>query len=309
MPLTHRPYRDAADLDGMSEVLFAGAAASPHCGYMHPGDLQWASFGPHGYPLAEILHLWMEGDTVLGWSLVSSADGFDYQVVPDLRGSPLERTIVEWTQAAIGKWRERNGLPPLCIVEKVFAGDHARITLLRSLGYTPSGRGAVYFTRPLDQLPEPPALPARWQVRGLRDADIDSRATCQSEAFAPGSRTTPATWRHLMTHSPGYHADLDTVVVTPDGIVATAALAWLDEHNKIGEFEPVGTRPAFQRMGCGRAALLRGLSAMRARGMTTAIVSTNATNAPAIALYKSVGFIERSRPVDYVLRPGEEGGV
>ena len=39
-----------------------------------------------------------------------------------------------------------------------------------------------------------------------------------------------------------------------------------------GEFEPVGTRPSHQRMGLGKAILLRGLAKMRERGMTKGIV-------------------------------------
>ena len=43
-------------------------------------------------------------------------------------------------------------------------------------------------------------------------------------------------------------------------------------------------------MGLARAALHRGMSKMRERGMTTAIVYTNAENAAARALYPSAGF-------------------
>jgi ribosomal protein S18 acetylase RimI-like enzyme len=160
----------------------------------------------------------------------------------------------------------------------------------------------VHFARPLFDAVDQPDAPDV-DIRGLRPEDIDSRATCQSEAFAPGSRTTPATWRHLLANAPGYDPDLDSVAVAPDGTVAAAAVAWLDHANRVGEFEPVGTRPSCQRRGLGRAVLLRGLSRMRERGMTTAIVRTNATNDPAIALYRSVGFSIVNTSTEYELTP------
>jgi ribosomal protein S18 acetylase RimI-like enzyme len=106
-----------------------------------------------------------------------------------------------------------------------------------------------------------------------------------------------------MKNAPGYEPDLDNIAVRADGIVGAGALVWLDHANRIGEFEPVGTRPQFQRMGLGRAILLRGLAKMRERGMRTAIVGTNATNAAAIATYESVGFRACARSVEYVLAP------
>jgi ribosomal protein S18 acetylase RimI-like enzyme len=299
----HRSFRDISDIGLMMDVLVEGRGASPHSGYMHPGDLQWRAFGPHGFPLEEIIGIWELDGVVLGWALLSSAEGFDAQVRPGERGTGLEREIIGWAEAATLKWRSDQGLPLLCTTE-AFVDDETRIEMLESRGYRPVGMSGVCFARALDALAEPD-MPAGWEVRGLRDGDVDSRAACQFEAFAPGSKTTPETWRSLMANAPGYDADLDSVVVTPEGIVASAALAWLDEHNRVGEFEPVGTRPSFQRMGCGRAALLRGMRAMRDHGMTSAIVQTNATNAPAIALYESVGFTITNRLRTYALRPDQ----
>jgi ribosomal protein S18 acetylase RimI-like enzyme len=299
--ISHRPYRDIADIDRMKRLLVAGRAASPHSGYMHVGDLDWQAFGPHGFPLAAIIHIWEEGGDVVGFALLA-ADGFSYQVNPDRRGSALEQQILEWGQRTTARWRESQGLEARCVVE-AHADDTQRIALLQDLGYAPNGRGSVCFARGLaDDIAEPRA-PTGWDVRGLREEDVDSRATAQYEAFSPGSRTTPSTWRYLIEHASGYDAGLDSVVVTPDGVVASAALAWLDTENRVGSFEPVGTRPAFQRRGLGRAALLRGLRAMRDRGMETAIVGTNAGNEAAIALYQSVGFQILNTIAEYKLRP------
>jgi GNAT superfamily N-acetyltransferase len=260
--MKHRPYADVSDIQAMHRVLVAGRKASPCSGYMHRGDLEWRAFGPHGYPLGDLIELWEDGGAVAGWALLS-ADGFDCQVMPQFRRTQLEGEIIEWAQRRTLQWRRAN------------------------------------FQRSLEGDIPAPVVPDGWDVRGLRDEDIDSRATAQYEAFAPGSKTTPETWRHLMAHAPGYDRELDNVVVDPDGTVATGALTWVDPDNCVGLFEPVGTRPAFQRRGCGRAALLRGLRVLRDRGMSSAIVSTNATNGGAMALYRSVGFEERNQLCTY----------
>jgi GNAT superfamily N-acetyltransferase len=65
---------------------------------------------------------------------------------------------------------------------------------------------------------------------------------------------------------------------------------WLDPINKVGMFEPVGTHPAFQKMGLGKAVMREGLRRMKAAGMTNASVGTGADNVAAIALYRSLGF-------------------
>jgi ribosomal protein S18 acetylase RimI-like enzyme len=299
--ITHRPHRDAADFTACVAVLQAGLAASPDSGYLHPGDLAWRAFRPHGFPLPEVIEVWEDGARIAGFVLLESESGFSCQLLPHMRGGDLERELLSWAHDATLKWRAHHNLEPLCTIE-VFADDAARITILESMGYRAIETGWVDFRRSLDAIAEP-ALADGWQVRGLREQDIDSRATCQSEAFSPGSRTTPDTWRHMMANAPGYDADLDSVVVTPDGTVAAAALAWADHATRIGVFEPVGTRPSFQRQGLGRACLYRGLRAMRDHGMTTAIVGTNRTNEPAKALYRSVGFEDRNRGFEYEWRP------
>ena len=301
---TNRPYRDAHDIEHMKRVAGRAFARVPS----HPcAGIEWVIFGPHGFPPRDIARLWEDGGgEVVGWVLLGSADSFDYRIVPELLGSPLEEELVRWGTDSILAWRAANSLDTRCVVE-CWGGDDSRAAILSAQGFTPGAVIGVVFSRPLDAIPAP-SVPEGWTVSGLRDELVDGRARTQFEAFAPGSRTTPDTWRYLMDSAPGYDRDLDNVAVSPEGEVCAAALVWLDEGQKVGEFEPVGTRPPFQRRGLGKAVLLRGLAKMRDRGMRTAIVGTNATNTAAIALYESVGFTIVNRVVEYVLTPSSPGG-
>jgi ribosomal protein S18 acetylase RimI-like enzyme len=97
----------------------------------------------------------------------------------------------------------------------------------------------------------------------------------------------------------GYTPELDLVAVAPDGTFAAYCICWLDPVNKIGEFEPVGTRSAFRGKGVGKAVMLEGLRRLRAFGMQTAIVCSVGSNTAAWKLYESVGFRAYNRSFDY----------
>jgi mycothiol synthase len=67
-------------------------------------------------------------------------------------------------------------------------------------------------------------------------------------------------------------------------------VCWPDASNRVGLFEPVGTRPAAARRGFGRAVVLEAFRRLREKDMRTAIVGTGTVNRPATALYASAGF-------------------
>jgi len=74
-------------------------------------------------------------------------------------------------------------------------------------------------------------------------------------------------------------------------------------HDPIGEVYVVGVDPAWQGHGLGRALTIAGLASMRALGLRQAMLYVEATNAPAIALYESLGFARWDTDVLYQVRP------
>lgn len=144
-----------------------------------------------------------------------------------------------------------------------------------------------------------PQSPMGFIVRGVAgEHEAANRASAHRESFAP-SRVTDDGYLRLMRMAE-YDRELDVAAVSPDGVIAAYAMGWVDTVNKIGEFEPVGACPAYQRKGLTRAALLEGMRRMKERGAHTAIVCTGAKNDPALPLYESVGFQRVDRELEYV---------
>ena len=156
--------------------------------------------------------------------------------------------------------------------------------------------------RGLDEPIPEPVVPTRCQVRALAEAgEISQRAAAQREVWQPWTvgNVSDDDYTRFM-RLPGYVRDLDVVAVAPDGVIAAYVNGWIDPVNRIGDFGPVGARPAYRRQGLTRAVLLEGLRRMQAHGTDRVCVSTGVSNAPALRLYESIGFRVVNRYLDYV---------
>jgi ribosomal protein S18 acetylase RimI-like enzyme len=147
-------------------------------------------------------------------------------------------------------------------------------------------------------LPDPP-LPDGFELRTVRDSDVEARVDAHRSAFDP-SRVTVETYSNVMSAWP-YRADLDCIAVAPDGRVAAYCLAWLDEENRAGELEPVGTHADFRRRGLAAAVCSFALRRLRDEGAELAVVYSRGDAAYPVPklLYESIGFVQQARTVTY----------
>jgi ribosomal protein S18 acetylase RimI-like enzyme len=260
------------------------------------GDLVWRFFllSIRSNP-PEDARLWEGTDgALLGFAWIDQHNhGFDWQIRPEARWQGLEEEMLRWVEARhaamgeAGRGGEEHGLET-----GAMADDEPRVDFLRRHGFEAAQQGLVHMTLDLlyGDAPPPLDLPPGYTVRPVAGPhEAPARAAVHRQAFHP-SRVDDASYARLML-LPGYDRRLDTVAVAPDGMtMAACAMAWMDELNRVGEFEPVGTAPAFRRLGLGKAVLVEGLWAMKAAGAETAIVATWADWEPARRLYESVGF-------------------
>lgn len=263
---------------GLAQELWHDDPREVTCTY---GQLAWWSANiPHGDSEAR---LWHEDGRVVAWGWVTGGTELEFQVRPTHRA--LLDEILDWAA------------PDELLVPSHHTDAIARVER-RGLVHMTSAPWMRLNSRSLHDLPEP-VLPDGFSLRTVREGDFASRAAAHRSAFQP-SRFRDEVYDFVRV-TPPYRADLDCVVIAPDGLVAAYALAWLDDENRVGQFEPVGTHADHQRLGLGRAVNLFALHRLREEGATLALVACRGDAAYPIPskLYESVGFREFSRYLAY----------
>jgi ribosomal protein S18 acetylase RimI-like enzyme len=236
----------------------------------HVGDVAWGLRQHEGREAEWTFRLWRNGDRVVAWSWLKSDTGLlDYDVRPE-HGYLLDEILDE------PEAREAVALDD---------DNEARATLARH-GFAKPGRAMHFNHRDVPEAPTPPPLPDGFCYRTVEPDDIVERVAIHRDVWEP-SRVTESSYRNVMAEWP-YRGSLDCVVEAPDGRFAAYVLVWPDDQNRVGLFEPVGTRAEFRRRGLGTAVCMFGLQRLYEEGMRYAVVGCNTP--PACALYESLGF-------------------
>lgn len=262
-----RAYGGPDDLRHM-QTLLARHYAETH---VRVGDLAWL-VRPYTQPeLTDRIRLWIdETGQLRGWTYHRDNRGFNIFPAPGLLDDMLD--VID-----------KAGGTYTYAIDLSRPADRALAEALRERGFRATDDSTCgVLTRDLTTLPAV-AAPPGYQLTTV--TDVRGRVEAQRAAFAPSTMTVEQ-YQRVRTTWP-YRAELDIVARQGEDTVAFCT-AWLDESNAAGVLEPVGTHPAHQRKGVGRAVCLAALHALRAAGARTAQVS-HATEA-ARALYESMGF-------------------
>jgi mycothiol synthase len=306
MRLTSRFYETEHDLQQMQALLMEARSRTNDWRYAHVGDLMWGFFMVtcHLNP-QEHIRLWYDDeDKLVGYAVLGEDPSFDCQVLPEFEWSGIETEAMAWAETRVTELCKRDAQQwSGNFVSGVRQDDEKRIAFLNAHGFRYCGDFAeVNMMRSLDEPIPESTLPAGCQVREVVGvSEISNRATVQREVWHPWTvgNVSDDDYARFM-RLPGYHRELDVVAVAPDGIIAAYVNCWIDPVNRIGDFGPVGARPAYRRQGLTRAVLLEGLCRLKARGMDRVCVSTGVSNTPALRLYESVGFRIVNKYLDYV---------
>jgi ribosomal protein S18 acetylase RimI-like enzyme len=300
-----RPYESEDDLLRMQALLVEGRARTDDWRYPHVGDLLFSFFmvACHLEP-REHIRLWHAGDRLAGYAILGEDPAFDCQVLPEYSGRGIEEEALRWAEQRIAELCSRDARRwGGALVSGARQDDPGRIAFLERHGFRPGGEFSEVNMLCLLEGPVPePVLPDGCQVRCVaEDGELANRAGAQREVWSPWTVGEVSDRDYAaMMRLPGYERDLDVVALAPDGVIAAYVNGWIDPVNRIGDFGPVGTRPAYRRQGLGRAVLLECLRRMQERGMQRVSVSTGVTNLPAIRLYEGVGFRIVNRYLEYI---------
>ena len=286
--LSSRPYRTADDLALMQRLVQESWRQRKPRVAPHVGDLDWWMWQFDDPDPTNEIRLWFDGDELVGWAWLTPPASLDYHLHPD-RPEGLLEEMLDWLTECATDGRETSE-------RSVWALEHdiADVEVLTHHGFQRTEQHFAHTLCPLDEEPPTPVLPDGFAVRPVRgEEELAARVAVHQAAFAP-SRVTEQSFLNVM-RSNTYRPELDMVVEAPDGTLAAFCLCWFDEENRVGEFEPVGAHPRYQRRGLARAVSLAALSQLRALGGDTAIVLHTGRDEAAERLYTSLGFREVTR--------------
>ena len=295
--MQRRPYRDR-DLRLLQDTVAGWIETAGRRGYDHIGEL------PHRiyenlrgrYPVGEVVHLWESDSTVVGVAICGRfGSSFDLVLAPNLRGTSDERELLAdaaaTTQRFLGPGEEFIGTD-------VFASDVTRQRALWELGFERFRIWDDLVERTLENSIVTTNR-AGFAIRSARADDADRLAAAHTAAFPDAPPWTGNEYRAEVMDKPGYDAEREIVAVAPDGRLGAYAVLWLDQRNRLGHLEPVGTHPDFRRRGLARSVLSHAMERMRAAGMDSVSLTYDADNVPAGRLYESLGFVHCDQTFGY----------
>jgi mycothiol synthase len=308
---TSRLYEDEQDLRCMLDLLIEGRNRTNDWHYAHVGELLFSFFMVqcHLEPRRHI-RLWQHrAGKLVGYAILGEDPSFECQVLTDYEWRGIEEQAITWAENFVNALRIAD---PARWAGDFTSGarqdDLTRISFLEAHGFKYHGRFAeVNMLRSLSEPIPELEVPSGWRVCSMAElGNIADRAAAHCEVWQPWTvgNVTEAGYTRFM-RLPGYLPDLDVVVLSPQGVIASYVNGWIDPLNKIGDFGPVGARQEYRQRGLTRLALLESLRRMKAYGMQRVCISTGVTNTPALNLYASVGFKIENKYLDYIKSAGQ----
>jgi GNAT superfamily N-acetyltransferase len=245
----------------------------------------------HHFRLQEVLYIWdSDDDRIAGVLNPENKGEACLQIHPHLRTTQLEVEMLDTAEQHLAI-NAPNGQRRLRVWAD--ADDELRKEILVKRGFTNQG-GAEFQRRRSMSEPIPDQQIAQgYTVRALGDLEeLPARSWLSWKAFhpdAPDENYEGWEWYLNIQRAPLYRRDLDIVAAAADGELASFCTVWFDDVTRSGAFEPVGTAPAHQRRGLGKAVMSAGLRHLKRLGARWAFVSSY--SAEAHALYSSMGFV------------------
>jgi ribosomal protein S18 acetylase RimI-like enzyme len=319
-----RPFRRDHLKDLLALVTLNARHRWPQACYMMNSDIAWRLPGSNA---KENLRLWYDDQGIAAYAWFETNSPISMDVRFDLKASltaeigeemlswlesrrllftPLNpwsinlNNMQDWEQALIEGQPSQPGSDTLLQVS-AFDTDVQRIRLLQTNGYEPTQHFHYSMSRSLDTPIPAENLPDGMTVRHVLIDDYPERVATHRDSWLKSSFDieTYLGVRSLDIFDP----ELDIVAESADGIFGSYCIGWTDQELGIGSFEPVGTRPAFRRMGLGQQVNYEGLRRMKEKGMHSAKIGTAGFNDRAFGLYSSCGFdlVDRERTYIKVL--------
>ena len=295
-------------------------------GYAGPEDLQamialtqaLRTGGQTVYPIAtDLFEELAEPETQVSARLWESDDGslagFAYvnrwqnlvDVFTAVEFTPaIETELIDWVVSAVQRRNQEEGLT-LTLDASSLESDHSRLAFLERHGFERQAESSLLMACPLTQPFPEPRLPPGFSIRPMGgEGEIEAYVALHRAAF--GTENMTVAYRQTIMSAPDYLPELDLVAVAPNGELAAFCVCQIFPDDtpraggqKEGWTDPVGTHPAYQRLGLAKALMLSGMRLLKARGVDTAILGTSSENFAMQRVAEVVGFSTVAKTVWY----------
>lgn len=287
--LRSRPYAGDGDAILVAAIAARAASNSPQCAYWHPGDIWWSIYQNSVQDPTTMIRMWEDSQGAVAFALMFRDGTLGWDIIPEYGAKQeLAADIMHWGDQHVSTLAGGSHAAPSL---KVSAFDHdvERVSMLTKMGFQRGNDPLLHFAQALDPPLPSVTAPPGFTIRNVAEEhEWEERVEIHRDVWHP-SRVTLDAYRRLRT-VPGYSPDLDLIAVDSSGRIGAYCIVWWDEALRTGEFEPVGTRAEYRRLGVGRAVIMEGLRRLQARGARHALVYTPRSNAPAPRFYESCGF-------------------
>jgi len=156
---------------------------------------------------------------------------------------------------------------------------------------------------PKDLVPAAEAIGKTFKYPGHPEWELD---TAEQKQFADAIRRIRRIWpavRLLQGVAPSMRDLLRGFVWEENGVLAGFVVAQRDGQTAVWQVEPLGVLPKFRRRGIARQLMAEAIRMVRSRGAQGIRLGVIDGNAPAQALYRSMGFVEYGGTILYTLPP------
>jgi ribosomal protein S18 acetylase RimI-like enzyme len=255
--------------------------------------------------------LWFDANgQIVGFAFVDLYNNLRFEFDQRAAHPNIESEIVIWGVECIRRAR-RESDAPLTLDASCHDDDSDRIALLERHGFVMQEMRTLHLARPLNKPIATPQIPTNFSIRHVAgEQEVEALVALHRAAF--GTENMSVKERLAMMRVPEYDAELDLLVIAPDGRFAAYCMCSINQKEnertgrKEGYTDPVATHPDFQRRGLAQALLLTGCHKLKRRGIDTAVLGTSSENVAMQRIAKVVGFRLQSTKIWFAKSVSQE---
>jgi ribosomal protein S18 acetylase RimI-like enzyme len=276
--MQEREFGEQRDVTKLQAFLAEMRSQGTPAGTFQFGDLMYEMYHPlTGFDPEADIRIWESDDGGLcGFVFYRPPDNPEFFIRSEFCDSRIEDEMLSWSLARA----EERGVGS--IETSCLDSDAAKAGFLSRRGFTKQDDVCVLMERSLAE-----SLPACQLPEGYSVVTLAERPECA--CGIPDSGMARDLYKRVQRAS-GYKADLDVRAFYCDHDLASGCTCWYDEVHNCGQFQPVGTSKEHRRVGLASAVMTKAMENLRRYGADRALVWTDAGLAPAVRLYRSLGF-------------------